>query len=123
MKRIYINDLNKHFNEEVEICAFVDNIRNLQWVQFVILRDKTGKVQLTIEKSEELNQTAIYYLCKYIGGEFGTGDGPEFNNDPAYADSGKFIPEIVTKENLDKIPLVPPTIKEKFIKDVKNGKF
>lgn len=73
--------------------------------------------------SDELNQRAIYYLCKYIGGKFGTGSGPEFNNDPKYIDSGKFIPEIVSKENLDKIPLMPPEIKEKFIKDVKNGKF
>ena len=75
------------------------------------------------ETSEEFNQTSIYYLCKYIGGEFGTGDGPEFNGDPEYADSGKYIPEIVTKEKLEEIPLMPPEIKEKFIKDVKNGKF
>ena len=75
------------------------------------------------ETSEEFNQTSIYYLCKYIGGEFGTGDGPEFNNDPKYEDSGKFIPEIISKEKLEEIPLMPPTIKEKFIKDVKNGRF
>lgn len=54
-----INELNKHFNEEVEISAFVDNVRNLQWVQFIILRDKTGKVQLTIEKSEESNKELV----------------------------------------------------------------
>ena len=48
-----INELNKHYNEEVEISGFVDNIRNLQWVQFIILRDETGKVQLTVEKSDE----------------------------------------------------------------------
>ena len=75
------------------------------------------------ETSEEFNQTSIYYLCKYIGGEFGTGDGPEFNGDPNYVDSGKFIPEIITKEKLEEIPLMPPSIKEKFIKDVKNGRF
>lgn len=75
------------------------------------------------ETSEEFNQTSIYYLCKYIGGEFGTGDGPEFNNDPKYADSGKFIPEIISKEKLEEIPLMPPSIKEKMIKDVKNGRF
>ena len=75
------------------------------------------------ETSEEFNQTSIYYLCKYIGGEFGTGDGPEFNGDPKYADSGKFIPEIVKSEDLENIPLMPPSIKEKFIKDVKNGRF
>ena len=75
------------------------------------------------ETSEEFNQTSIYYLCKYIGGEFGTGDGPEFNNDPKYEESGKFIPEIIFKEKLEEIPLMPPSIKEKFIKDVKNGRF
>ena len=75
------------------------------------------------EISEEFNQKTIYYLCKYVSGQFGTGDGPEFNNDPKYEDSGKFIPEIVSPDDLEKIPLMPPEIKEKFIKDVKNGKF
>ena len=72
------------------------------------------------EYQEEFEQKSIYYLCKYVGGKFGTGDGPEFNGDPKYADSGKFIPEIVEPEDLEKIPLVPPEIKEKFLKDVKN---
>lgn len=75
------------------------------------------------DTSEEFNQTTIYFLCKYISGEFGTGDGPEFNNDPKYKDSGKYIPEIVKPEDLEKIPLMPPEIKEKFVKDVKNGRF
>ena len=35
--------------------------------------------------SEKFNQREIFYLCEYINGEFGTGDGPEFNNDPKYA--------------------------------------
>ena len=75
------------------------------------------------EESELFNQKTIYYLCKFVGGKFGTGTGPEFNNDPKYADSGKFIPEIVKAEELEKIPLMPLEIKEKFIKDVKKGKF
>lgn len=54
-----IIDLKDHFNEDVEISGFVDNIRDLQWVQFVILRDKTGKVQITIEKSEEKNKEMV----------------------------------------------------------------
>ena len=53
MKKIYIKDLNNYFNEQIELQAFVDNIRNLQYVQFVILRDSTGKVQMTIEKNDE----------------------------------------------------------------------
>ena len=47
-----INEL-KENNQKVTINGFVDKIRNLQYVQFVILRDATGKVQITIEKNEE----------------------------------------------------------------------
>lgn len=59
LNRLYIKDLQEKENEEIEIQAYVDNIRNLQWVQFVILRDKTGKVQVTIEKSDENNKEMI----------------------------------------------------------------
>lgn len=59
MKRVYIKDLKKHYDEEVTVHGFVENIRNLQWVAFIILRDNTGKVQITIEKSEESNKDMI----------------------------------------------------------------
>ena len=74
------------------------------------------------EYSEKFDQTTIYYLCKYISGEFGTGHGPEFSNDPKYVDSGKYIPEIVKREEIENIPLMPPDIKEKFVKDIKENK-
>ena len=53
MKKIYFKSLNEYFEQEITIEGFVDNIRNLQYVQFLIVRDTTGKVQLTIEKNEE----------------------------------------------------------------------
>lgn len=59
METINIENLNNYFEKEVTISGFVDNIRNLQWVQFVILRDATGKVQITIEKSEEKNKQMV----------------------------------------------------------------
>ena len=59
MKSISINELKNYFNQEITISGFVDNIRNLQWVQFIILRDNTGKVQITIEKSEENNKEMV----------------------------------------------------------------
>lgn len=59
MKKIYANELTNYFGKEIEFCGFVDNIRDLQWVQFVILRDSTGKVQVTIEKSEEKNKEMV----------------------------------------------------------------
>ena len=62
-----------------------------------------------------------FFLCKYLSGELGTGDGPEFNNDPKYADRGNFIPEIVKVEDIEKINLLPYDIRDKFVQDVKNG--
>ncbi|MCI8460711.1 MAG: aspartate--tRNA(Asn) ligase [Bacilli bacterium] len=59
MGNISINELKNHFDEEVVVSGFVDNIRNLQWVQFVILRDNTAKVQVTIEKSEDANKEMV----------------------------------------------------------------
>lgn len=59
MKNILIEDLKNYYGKEIEVSGFVDNIRNLQWVQFVILRDNTGRVQLTLEKSEEKNSKMV----------------------------------------------------------------
>lgn len=73
------------------------------------------------EYSEKFNQTTIYYLCEYVSGIFGTGTGLEFSNDPKYIDSGKYIPEIVKRQDIEKISLMPPDIKEKFILDINNG--
>ena len=53
MKKIYFKNLSEHFNKEIEICGFVESVRDLQYVQFVVVRDITGKVQVTIEKNDE----------------------------------------------------------------------
>jgi aspartyl-tRNA synthetase len=59
MNKVKIENLKENFEKEVIIDGFIDNIRNLQWVQFIILRDRTGKVQVTIEKSEESNSAMV----------------------------------------------------------------
>jgi nondiscriminating aspartyl-tRNA synthetase len=53
MDKIYIKDIKNYFNQQIELQGFIDNIRDLQYVQFVILRDGTGKIQLTIEKNDQ----------------------------------------------------------------------
>ena len=59
MKKIYFKDLENYFDKEIEISGFVENIRNIKWVQFLVLRDSTGKVQVTIEKSDENNALMV----------------------------------------------------------------
>ena len=73
--------------------------------------------------SEKFNQKEIFYLCEYIGGEFGTGTGPEFSNNPKYIDSGKYLPEIIKIEDVENIFLLPDNIKNLFIQDWKLNKF
>ncbi len=51
-------------------------------------------------------------------GEFGTGNGPEFSNNPKYKDSGEYLPEIIKKEEVEKILLLPKEIKEKLVEDI-----
>ncbi len=59
MNRMTIKDLENHIGETVEVQGFIANIRDLQYVQFVILRDGTGTIQMTIEKSEEKNKEFV----------------------------------------------------------------
>ena len=53
MSKIKFSDLKNYFGREIVLEGFVDRIRDLQYVQFMVIRDITGKVQVTIEKNEE----------------------------------------------------------------------
>ena len=59
LKKINANELKKYIGKEIEYSGFVDTIRDKKWVQFVILRDNTGTVQMTIEKSDEKNSEMV----------------------------------------------------------------
>ena len=72
-------------------------------------------------KNDKLNMKEYFFLCEYIDGEFGTGNGEEFSNNPAYKDFGKYIPEIVKSENIADLILLPLEIKEKFVQDLQEG--
>ena len=59
MKKVFVKELENYTEKEVTISGFVDTVRDKKWVMFVILKDSTGKVQLTLEKSEEKNSDMI----------------------------------------------------------------
>ena len=59
IKKINVKDLHEHIGEKIEFSGFVDTIRDKKWMQFVILRDQTGCVQMTIEKSIEENAKMV----------------------------------------------------------------
>ena len=57
MKRVNIKNIN--LGEVNKVAGYVENIRNKKYMCFIVLRDVTGKLQLTIEKEKhpELNDT------------------------------------------------------------------
>lgn len=59
-----MKDLELYFGKEITLSGFAEKIRNLQWVQFIVLRNKTDRLQITIEKSDENNKEMIEIVDK-----------------------------------------------------------
>ena len=59
-----MKDLELFFDKEITLSGFAEKIRNLQWVQFIVLRNKTDRLQITIEKSDENNKEMIEIVDK-----------------------------------------------------------
>lgn len=106
MNKINIENLNEYFEKEITISGFVDNIRNLQWVQFVILRDATGKVQVTIEKSLEENSTMVETINNLPVESTVKITGKVVSNEKVKLNGMEIIPTSieVTSESLDELP-------------------
>ena len=70
MKSIALSELKNHFDEEVTVSGFVDEVRNLKWVQFVVLRDATGKVQITTVNDKvsvvDVSESGVMYIKSAI---------------------------------------------------------
>ena len=59
IRKIRVDELKDYIGKEIVFSGFIDAIRDKKWVMFVILRDSVGKVQMTIEKSDENNQKLL----------------------------------------------------------------
>lgn len=59
MERIKFNELENYFDKEIEVSGFIENLRVLQYVIFIVLKDKYGKLQVTIEKEDPNNNDLI----------------------------------------------------------------
>jgi len=106
MKKIYFKNLNEYFNQEITIEGFVDNIRDLQYVQFLIIRDTTGKIQVTIEKNKE-----NYKLNKIVSNLTSESTvkitGTLYQNEKVKLNGIELIPNdiIVTSKCLEDLPI------------------
>ena len=106
MKKIYFKNLNEYFEQEITIEGFVDKIRDLQYVQFLVVRDTTGKIQVTIEKNKDnsklneiVSNLTIESTVKITG--------ILFQNEKVKLNGMELIPNniIVTSKCLEELPL------------------
>lgn len=72
---------------------------------------KVGKLILEMDskKTENIGQREFFYLCSFIDGILGSGEGPEFKVDTEYI--GQHVIERVDIKNLLNINLKPDEIK------------
>lgn len=106
MKKIYFDNLDEYLNKEICIEGFVDNIRNLQYVQFLVIRDISGKVQVTIEKNNnncKLNDVVSNLTCESTVKIIGI----LRKNEKVKLNGMELIPKeiIVTSKCLEELPL------------------
>ncbi len=61
-----------------------------------------------------------FYLAEWISGEFGSGEGEEFQEG---RNNGVYIPKLIEIKDIPNLPLMPPEIASLFYDDyMKNGK-
>lgn len=106
MKKIYFKNLNEYFEQEIIIEGFVDNIRDLQYVQFLVIRDTTGKVQVTIEKNKE-NSNLNEIISNLTIESTVKIKGKLFQNEKVKLNGMEVIPNdiVVTSKCLEELPL------------------
>ena len=65
---------------------------------------------------EDAKSLQYFYLCKWVSGEFGSGEGEEYQPD---RNKGVYIPMFIALDNLTNMPLVPPEVRDVLFEDFK----
>ena len=99
-------DLANYFDQDIEIQGFVDKIRDLQYVQFVVLRDSSAKVQMTIEKNED-NKALNNIVSSLTKESTILAKGTIYKQEKVKLRGMEFIPKdiIVTSAAEDELPI------------------
>lgn len=118
MERVYISDLAKYVGQSVKVQGFVENIRDSKAMVFIVLKDITGKVQVTLEK--EKNSALAEALGPVTGDSVVTIIGDLIENEYVKMGGMEIIPTDVYIESIaDALPInrkeIPATKKKKAV--------
>ena len=91
-----------------------------------VVREVMEEFGMTIKPLKKVytyeNQISIehFYICEWISGEFGSGEGEEYQSD---RNNGVYIPKLVNVSDIPSLPLMPPEVAKAFHEDyTKYGK-
>ncbi len=118
MERTYISDVKNHIGDTVKVQGFIENIRNSKAMAFIVLKDITGKLQITIEKekSPELQET----IDMLTGDSVITVTGKVIENEYVKMGGIELIPDTLVAESIaEALPIarkeIPATKKKKAV--------
>lgn len=102
MNRTYIKDVKA--DEKVKIAGFIENLRDKKSMQFIVLQDTTGKMQVTVEK-EKLPQVAQVFSGLIVGSVVEI-VGTAIKNDYVKLGGMELIPEqVVVLSKAEALPI------------------
>lgn len=104
MKRTYVKDVK--VGEENKVQGFIENIRDKKTMAFIVIRDITGKLQVTIEK--EKHPEIAEAIAGLLPHSVITVEGPVLANDFVKMGGIEMLPERVSVESrAEALPLGP----------------
>lgn len=99
-------------DKKITISGFAEKVRNLQWVQFIVLRNEGQRIQVTIEKSIDANKEMVEIVDKLTNESTITVTGVVKENEKVKMGGIELIPDSITVTSLS-APELPISITNK----------
>lgn len=88
----------------------VDCVKREVWEEFGLVVNPIKKLYTY----ENQNSIEHFYLAEWVSGEFGSGEGEEYQPD---RNNGVYIPKFIEINDIPNLPLMPPEIAKAFYED------
>jgi len=118
MTRNYVKDIKDNIGKTVKVQGFVENFRNSKAMAFIILKDITGKIQVTVEK--EAHPEMCESLETLTGDSVITVIGKVIENEYVKMGGIEILPdELIVESVADALPItrkeIPATKKKQAV--------
>ena len=118
MERTYAQEAFQKAGETVLVRGFVDNLRDSKYMTFIVLKDITGKIQVTIEKEQHPDWEEL--LASLTGDSVISVVGQVNANEYVKLGGAEILPESITVDSLaEALPIarkaIPATKKKKEV--------